>query len=312
MENLNKKHRLIKDLFKDNLKREDLGALSEIDCVEQRMEAQWKENTEKLDSAVGEQIWARILKEYKMSARKRHLLRFRQPLIAASITLLLIVGGYFFYKSVSYPENEEFIEVLAKDDLLYVLPDSSKVWMRPESSIRFAKNFMEQRKVWLKGSSLFNVCQYQGNRFQVYIEKAFIEVKGTQFLIEKKEDGKDEITLFHGCVAFNVENTGEQIIMQPLQQILYDASSSRTQTRKIENIEWQHGKFKFNAMPLEQLLHIINQIYNTNIVFKGKDQHSPFSGTIRQDEPLGDVIDKICFIMNLHKEKEGDNIIICN
>lgn len=312
MKKINKNHKLIKDLFQDKLKRHDVGSLSEIDIVEQSMREQWKENAERVDPEIGKQIWVRIQQEYKMSVGKRYLFQIRQPLIAACITMALIIGGYFFYTGISTLGKQEFVEVLADSDMFYVLPDSSKVWMHPESSIRYAKNFTKDRKVWLKGSSLFEVQKYPGGKFQVYIEKAFIEVKGTKFLVERIENGKDEITLFHGCIAFNAERTGEEIIMKPLQQILYDPSNSKIQTRNIENIEWQYGKFKFNAMPLEQLLHIVNQIYNTHIVFEGKGASSPFSGTIRQDESLADVVDKICFIMNLRKKTDGDKIIISN
>nr|WP_229127335.1 FecR family protein [Bacteroides congonensis] len=223
-----------------------------------------------------------------------------------------MIGGYFFYTGVSTLEKQEFVEVLAESDMLYVLPDSSKVWMHPQSSIRYTKNFTKDRKVWLEGSSLFEVQKHPGSKFQVYIEKAFIEVKGTKFLVEKIENGKNEITLFHGCIAFNAERTGEEILMKPLQQVVYDPADSKIQTQDIENIEWQQGKFKFNAMPLKQLLHIVNQIYNTHIVFEGKGENSPFSGTIRQDESLADVVDKICFIMNLHKKTDGDKIVISN
>lgn len=312
MKEVSEYHRLIKDLFKDKLKRPEINRLSEIDIVEQRMKNQWIECNERVDPKIGEQIWARIQKEYKMGARKRYLFQIRQPLIAACITLALIIGGYFFYTGISTLEKQEFVEVLAESDMLYVLPDSSKVWMHPESTIRYAKDFTKNRKVWLKGSSLFEVQKYPGSKFRVYIEQAFIEVKGTKFLVEKIEDGKDEITLFHGCIAFNAERTGEEITMKPLQQIVYNPSDSKIQTRNIENIEWQYGKFKFNAMPLKQLLHIVNQIYNTHIIFAGKEESSPFSGTIRQDESLEDVVDKICFIMNLHKKTDNDSIIISN
>ena len=311
MKEVSECHRLIKGLFKDKLKRPEINRLTEMDMVEQRMKNQWKGCNERVDPKIGEQIWAKIQKEYKMSAGRRYLFRIRQPLIAACVTLALIIG-YFLYMVAPVLDRQEFVEILAESDMLYVLPDSSKVWMHPESTIRYAKDFTKDRKVWLKGSSLFEVHKYPGSKFRVYIEKAFIEVKGTKFLVEKIEGGKDEITLFHGCIAFNAERMGKEIIMKPLQQIIYDSSDSEIQTRNIENIEWQNGKFKFNAMPLKQLLHIVNQIYNTHIIFEGKEESSPFSGTIRQDESLSDVVDKICFIMNLHKKTGNDSIIISN
>ena len=127
-----------------------------------------------------------------------------------------------------------------------------------------------------------------------------------------KEVGNNEITLFNGCVEFNVEATGKQIVMKPMEKIFYNSVNAEIGIRKIENIEWQDGKFKFDAMPLNRLISIINQMYHANIVYEGKDETSPFSGTIRQEEALDDIILKICFLMNLKEERVGNTIIIRN
>ena len=65
-------------------------------------------------------------------------------------------------------------------------------------------------------------------------------------------------------------------------------------------------------MPLNRFISIINQMYHVNIVYEGKDETSPFSGTIRQEEALDDIILKICFLMNLKEERVGNTIIIRN
>ena len=56
MKKINKNHKLIKNLFQDKLKRYDVGELSEIGIVEQSMREQWKENAERVDPEIGEQI----------------------------------------------------------------------------------------------------------------------------------------------------------------------------------------------------------------------------------------------------------------
>ena len=231
---------------------------------------------------------------------------------AACVALVAVLGGWLFYVNSDFFVKEEFAEVIATRNMLYQLPDSSEVWMYPNSSIRFAKNFNKDRRVWLEGSSMFHVRKQHGNTFKVYIDKAFIEVKGTRFLVDKKEAGNNEITLFNGCVEFNVEATGKQIVMKPMEKIFYNSVNAEIGIRKIENIEWQDGKFKFDAMPLNRLISIINQMYHANIVYEGKDETSPFSGTIRQEEALDDIILKICFLMNLKEERVGNTIIIRN
>lgn len=312
MEKINKNHKLIKDLFKDKLKRHDVGALSEIDIVEQSMQEQWKENAERIDPEIGEQIWEKILREYKVRSKRKLIRRIYYPLAAACVALVAVLGGWLFYMNSDFFLKEEFSEIVATQNMLYQLPDSSEVWMYPNSSIRFAKDFNKDRRVWLEGSSMFHVRKQHGNTFKVYIDKAFIEVKGTRFLVDKKEAGNNEITLFNGCVEFNMEATGKQVVMKPLEKIFYNSVNTEIKIQKIENIEWQDGKFKFDVMPLNRLISIINQMYHANIVYEGKDASSPFSGTIRQEETLDDIILKICFLMNLKEERTGNKIIIRN
>ena len=172
---------------------------------------------------------------------------------------------------------------------MYTLPDSSKVWMEPGSSIQYTKSFNKERKVWLSGNSLFEVYKHEGSTFQVYIDKAFIEVKGTCFHIKQTDAEKNEITLFRGKIEFNAEMRVEQIT----------------------NIKWENGKYNFTDIPLQELISIINQMYNSDVTLaKGINHESAFTGSIRYDEPLEDVVNKICFTLNLNKEEHANKIII--
>lgn len=312
------KSKLIKKLFSDRLKKEELKELSEIDMVEYRMKEQWEEynpmaeNYERVDPEIGDYIWEKILKEYKMSSKRRFIRRLYSPVAAACVILVVLVGGWLFYMNSDVATEDKYMEIVAAQDMLYQLPDSSEVWMRPSSSIRFAKDFNKDRRVWLQGTSMFHVRKHNGSTFRVYIDKAFIEVKGTKFLVDKKEQGNNEITLFNGSIEFNIETSGKQVLMKPMEKIFYNSVSTEMQIQKIENIEWQDGRFKFNGMPLNRFISIINQMYNANIVYEGKGEVSPFSGTIRQEESLDDIILKICFVMNLKEERVGDKIIIRN
>ena len=61
---------------------------------------------------------------------------------------------------------------------MYILPDSSKVWLETGCNIRYAKNFESQREVWLEGEALFDVTKRKKQHFIVHIPKAYIEVNG--------------------------------------------------------------------------------------------------------------------------------------
>ncbi len=229
---------------------------------------------------------------------------------AAFFALLLTLGGVWFYPKGD-KMSDETIKIVAEQSRMHVLPDSTKVWMEAGSSIKYAKAFNLNREVWLEGNSLFEVCRHEGSTFKVYITKAFIEVKGTFFLVKQQNSEKNEITLFNGKIEFNVESTGEKTIMKPLQKMIYNPTSAQTQLTDINNLNWENGKYTFTNTPLQKLIEIINQMYDTNIVLSNAIEHeSAFTGSIRYDESLEDVLSKVCFTLNLSREKKGKHIII--
>ena len=64
---------------------------------------------------------------------------------------------------------------------------------------------------------------------------------------------------------------------------------------------------------LNYTLMFVNQIYQSNIILEGKFTKQPsFTGSIRYDETLDDVIDKLCFSLNLTYKKQNRKIVIYN
>ncbi|MEY8686953.1 FecR family protein [Bacteroides sp. AN502(2024)] len=219
--------------------------------------------------------------------------------------------GGLWLKSNGDKIEDEFIQITAQQSQMYTLPDHTKVWMEPGSSIRYAKIFDKDRKVWLSGNSLFEVYKHPKSTFQVYIDKAFIEVKGTCFHVKQTNSEKNEITLFNGKIEFNVESTGQKTVMKPLQKVVYNPNNAETKIEQIANIKWENGKYNFTDIPLQELINIINQMYNSDVILdKGINHESAFTGSIRYDEPLEDIINKICFTLNLNNEKHANRIII--
>ncbi len=276
------------------------------------MRKQWKENKNTpVENEIGNKIWDKI--ENQCIKVHKRIVPLELWYIAASVALVLIVGGLWMHLNEGSTPMDKYIEITAQKSRMYLLPDSSKVWMQPGSSIRFAEDFKKHRNVWLKGNSLFEVHKNMGRKFRVYIDKAFIEVKGTCFLIKQNNPSANEITLFNGSIEFNVESTQHKIEMKPLQELVYNPADAGTQLRQIENIEWQNGRYNFTQFNLEHLTRIINQMYGSRIIISDKvNKNCAFTGSIRYDESLEDVIDKICFSLNLRKKEINHEIIIYN
>ncbi len=304
--------RLIKSLLSGRLSKKQRKAFADLESVNIEIKKQWNESGNRAaDMAIKEQIWKKVKTKCEYRKNNRVLVELRPYLAAASVAILLLIGGLWMILGDNKAEMNELVRIEAQQSMMYILPDSTKVWMKPGSSIQFAKDFNKDRKVWLSGNSLFEVYKHEGSTFQVHINKAFIEVKGTCFLVKQDDIKQNEITLFHGKIEFNVESTGKKIVMQPLQKVTYNVDNAQTQIENISNISWENGRYNFEDVPLTQLIETVNQMYNTNIVLKRNlGKKALFSGSIRYDETLDNVLDKICFSLNLTIETHNEQIII--
>lgn len=304
-------NKLIKGLLTDKISWEEKEKLSQYKEVEERMKRQWRhvaENPE--DREMGERVWKRLEECRRVTKPTRYHLSFQRLAVAASILLFIMAGSLWLLKQ-SGESTTKYIGFTADKALMYMLPDSSKVWMQTGSNIRYAKNFESRREVWLEGEALFDVTKGKKQHFIVHISKAFIEVKGTSFQIRKNKNHKNEITLFEGKVEFNVQNTSHCIAMKPMEKIIYDPETADITLEKVEHINWENGRYLFTDITLAQLTEIINDRYSSQITLgKNVNKKYKYSGSLYHNEPLENVIRKLCYSMSLKAEKKGEEILI--
>ena len=55
---------------------------------------------------------------------------------AASVAILLLIGGLWMILGDNKAEMNELVRIEAQQSMMYILPDSTKVWMKPGSSIQ--------------------------------------------------------------------------------------------------------------------------------------------------------------------------------
>jgi len=306
------KKRLIKSLLSGGLTKKQRREFADLEPVDIEIRKQWDESGNSLvNMEIKEQIWKKVKNRCECKKRNQVPVELRWYLVAASLALLLIIGGLWMNTEEKGMQNE-YIKIVAVQNELYILPDSSKVWMKKGSSIQYNKAFNEQRDVWLSGSSLFEVTTQNGHPFRVYIQKAMIEVKGTCFDIHQdSEMKKNEIILYNGKINFTPENN-EEIEMSPHQKITHYIEEREILKENIKNMDWEDGKFYFKELPLPQLIETINTMYNSHIRLKVNNQviKSAFTGNIRYEESLEEVLHKICYSLDLNFQNQDNELII--
>ena len=306
------KKRLIKSLLSGGLTKKQRKDFADLEPIDIEIRKQWDESGNSLvNMEIKEQIWKKVKNRCECKKRNQVPVELRWYLVAASLALLLIIGGLWMNTEEKGMQNE-YVKIVAVQNELYILPDSSKVWMKKGSSIQYNKAFNEQRDVWLSGSSLFEVTTQNGHPFRVYIQKAMIEVKGTCFDIHQdSEMKKNEIILYNGKINFTPENN-EEIEMSPHQKITHYIEKREILKENIKNMDWEDGKFYFKELPLPQLIETINTMYNSHIRLKVNNQviKSAFTGNIRYEESLEEVLHKICYSLDLNFQNQDNELII--
>ena len=151
---------LIKDLLAGRLTKKQRRSYADLESVDRELKIQWNESENKaIDFKIKEQIWERV--KARCVDRKRNKV----------LTELRWYFAVAWMNSVRDNINDEFIMVIAQQNQMHVLPDSTKVWMESGSSIKYTKAFNKKREVWLEGNSFFEVYKHEGSFFQVHMHK---------------------------------------------------------------------------------------------------------------------------------------------
>ena len=245
---------------------------------------------------------------------KKRITKLNLAIYAAVASVALLISiGLWKYVTDNQGELNILIEAPLAQTREVVLPDSSKVWLNGGASLRYGKNYLKDRKVSLTGEAFFDVRKYNKATFRVLVNEFNVEVLGTTFNIKAYKNQHSEVKLYTGKVNFEVPSLNKKITLKPMEEVTYDPLTKEIQVSSFEKDEfdWRSGKYKFTDKPLKEIIAILNQNYSVTILLSEEQLgESMFSGAIGKDEPLVDVLDKICISTGLNKTIEGDSITL--
>ena len=285
-----------------NHKTENLGNWKPF--VEQ-LHKEWEEvgNEHVIENyELKEKIWKEV--DRKIFSPRRYILRTGWAVAAVLVGVMFYLGYKVSEKHVV--DNLTYMEYSYVEGRMCVLPDSSTVWLEPDSKIRISSEFLNNREVWLTGSSVFEVKKRAGSAFKVHINTACIEVKGTVFSINQPTPDTSIIALYEGAIDFIGKNQS-LISMTPSQRLVYDVNTGSTYVENFsENIQWVDGNYRFTDIQIDNLMDFIRKKYRVEMELDQDVNHELLlTVTIRNDERVESVIEKICFSLQLTYKKDG-------
>lgn len=228
--------------------------------------------------------------------------------VAATISLLLMAGAYFFSRPVEPGWTE--IRTAAHETKTIRLTDGSTVALNQKSIFSYPTNFQrENRTVRLTGEAFFTVAKAEGKRFTIYAGGTKTEVIGTSFNLRAYANAPVKVQVVTGKVAFARTATDDAIFLTPGQEGILSQEKliAKKQPIASRNFEsWKTKNLTFTNMRLDQLTADLENYFNVTITIPNEAlRHCRFTTSFRNPD-LQEVLDVLAITGNLTITKNGN------
>ncbi|TAN02015.1 MAG: FecR family protein [Chitinophagaceae bacterium] len=262
---------------------------------------------------------------FKNKVAKIRRITYAWKYIAAAIAVTLVLwGGIHFYRENRKAEIENKNELSAANEIIInnksdrmhfaLLPDSSKVWLGPNSSIEYPERFIDpERKVNISGEAFFKIYQEAKHPFIVTSGKTITCVLGTSFLIKTYKNNSIEVAVITGKVAvYQKDNANTRVTVTAGQKAVLDPVTNKIEKTRADNrlvSRWQAVNLSFNNVSFSSVAKVLDQKFNIHI-------HCTDSGMLKyrlnadfNDQNLTDILEMLEQSLNTHYEMANDSLI---
>lgn len=195
-----------------------------------------------------------------------------------------------------------------------VLSDGTRVWINSDSELRFPSVFDgKERVVELVGEAYFEVSRDTLHPFIVRSGETSVRVLGTSFNVCRyADDDFEQVTLAQGAVE--VSYRAREYRLTPGDQFEARKDGANPVVRKVDvNLytSWKDGMFRFQDMPLDELMQKLQRWYNVDYFFVNATcRDYRFTGAIRRDADFNEFVKSIEKTTNVRFTINGNNVMI--
>lgn len=265
-----------------------------------------------LDNSIGSDVIEKDLSTDQPDKLKK-IFNFHNFAIAAA--LLIFISSIFIFKNWDNIFSVETYKTKYTEKLSIMLPDGSHVQLNSDSQIQFHKSFSDSvRSVTLSGQAYFDVIK-ENCPFIVNTSNATIQVEGTSFDIENR-DNKTRVIVKHGSVRFSSNNPlSEGKVLLKANEMSYCINSHEPSKPVIVDVElltgWLKNILVFDKTPLSEIVAELQRYYGIKIeLAEGNNlDNLELSGEF-SNRPAEEVVSLICLALDLNYEYDDKTIVI--
>lgn len=221
------------------------------------------------------------------------------------VSVVFLIYRYTGFDNTSTSRNWLVFSTTDTTDSM-MLADGTMIWLNNQSSIRFPKQFGNERMVELTGEAYFEVAKDSDHPFVVVTDKTLTKVLGTSFYINTKDDNQ-HITVFSGKVAFSDPLNKETVILVKGERADLLAGKPHKSAHGDPNLlAWKTGLLVFENTPMKQVATTLSTFYQTQIQLSDQLKELNLTASFyRQDAREALEVISITLDINIEKNDVG-------
>ncbi|UYQ94368.1 DUF4974 domain-containing protein [Chitinophaga horti] len=234
----------------------------------------------------------------------------RLAIAGAAAAAAAILAVFFWSGKEEYQTYEAFAEPIS-----VVLPDSTTALLNKNSKLRYLPGFgKEHRNVEQQGQVFYQVTPNPKVSFKVKTSHSVVKVLGTSFDLKSyATDATEQLAVLTGAVSYEptANAAGAKTVRAGQSATLgADGRTVEMQAGLAEQQLYWSGNLVFEQQKLETIIGVLNTYYKADIRFADTQLgNASFTGSFER-EPLEDVLQVICYSLNMKFTKSGNHYTI--
>lgn len=268
--------------------------------------------------------WLKVKKQtIDLSAAKKPsalTIVFESPFMKAAAAILLLVAITWVMSQVVFTKPT-FTDLASTSGLKqYFLPDSSKVWLRDNTTLRYSSTFGDdERMVFLDGEAFFEVRKDAAKPFTVLSYRSRVIVKGTSFSVRSRmHDSIDFVEVEEGKVTVleKYSRSGKELMLTRGMKASVDTYGMLKQSSDSSKAiaPWRNPDYVeqlvFVNTPLKDVIKDLKEKTNIFVTLEDRNAEScRFTGEF-ENSNSEEIIQVIALSMNMQVDKVGTTFVL--
>ena len=250
--------------------------------------------------------------------RKKKKLSYQIMRFAAVFLIAFSFLYVFNNKKNQEISNNEYHEIVVHygKQKAVKLPDGSKIILDSGSKLKFNKNFVQKREVFLYGEAYFEVVHNPLKPFVIHAKQGLITVIGTKFDISAwPENNEVKVIVVDGKVSFKNESytkSNPVVIEKGKMSLISDNNPQPSPAIKVNTanyLAWMKRNLILDNTPLYEVLNRLSRWYNLQFQLPSSVyKNVTITGTFK-NQSLDQILKTIGLMTELNFRKEGNTIV---